>query len=177
MPLDLAELTAASFLGVYDMRPSPMIPEVLENDDRYVRDKITKIVWHRCKNRILYADTDRSQVVYHANYLRYFELGRASLMRDAAYTYKAIEDSGYIYPIIEIGINYYSPIYYDDQICIYTHPAELERVRLRFDYIITHEETNDIICKGFTRHCATNSSGTPVAVDEKTAHLWKVFPK
>jgi acyl-CoA thioester hydrolase len=53
--------------------------------------------------RTLYADTDRSQVVYHANYLRYFEFGRASLMRDAAYPYREIEESGYVYPIISTG--------------------------------------------------------------------------
>ena len=53
--------------------------------------------------RTLYADTDRSTVVYHANYLRYFEFGRASLMRDAAYPYREIEESGYVYPIIDLG--------------------------------------------------------------------------
>ncbi len=159
------------------MRPKPFIPEISSEDERYVRDKTGGLVWHRCENRTLYIDTDRSQVVYHSNYLRYFELGRASLMRDAAYTYREIEESGYVYPIIEIGVRYYTPLYYDDAMWIHTRPSDLERVRLRFDYIITHKKTNDIVCKGFTRHCAINSKGTPVAVDEKTVHLWKVFPK
>ena len=67
------------------MQPKPFKPKVLDGDPRYVRDTVGGLVWHRCKSRILYADTDRSQVVYHGNYLRYFELGRATLMRDAAY--------------------------------------------------------------------------------------------
>ncbi|MCD6296528.1 MAG: acyl-CoA thioesterase [Deltaproteobacteria bacterium] len=159
------------------MRPKPFIPEPFGNDDRYVRDKTGGLIWHRCRTRTLYADTDRSQTVYHANYLRFFEFGRASLMRDSAYPYREIEESGYIYPIIEIGLKYHRPLGYDDPIWIHTHPAKLERVRLRFDYIITHEETGEIICVGFTRHCAINLSGTPVAVDEKTCHLWKTFPK
>jgi acyl-CoA thioester hydrolase len=158
------------------MKPKPFIPQVL-SDERYVRDETEGIVWHRCAHRTLYVDTDRSQVVYHANYLRYFELGRATLMRDAAYSYREIEKSGYIYPIIEIGVNYYSPLYYDDLMWIYTRPSELERVRLRFDYVITEEKSGEIVCKGFTRHCAVNHSGIPVEVDEKTVHLWKVFPK
>ncbi len=127
--------------------------------------------------RTLYVDTDRSQVVYHANYLRYFEYGRASLMRDAAYAYREIEESGYVYPIIKIDIDYYRPLYYDDAMYIHTRPSTLERVRLQFDYIITHQESGDIVCKGFTRHCAINSSGTPVGIDKKTVRLWEIFPK
>ena len=60
---------------------------------------------------------------------------------------------------------------------IYTRPGELERVRLRFEYVIIHEETREIACKGFTRHCAVNAKGTPVEVDPKTVELWRVFPK
>jgi acyl-CoA thioester hydrolase len=116
-------------------------------------------------------------MVYHANFLRYFEFGRASLMRETAYSYKEIEESGYIYPIIQIGVNYFSPVYYDDAVCIYTRPALLERVKLRFDYVVTHEQTREIACKGFTRHCAVNAQKTPVEVDEKTACLWKIFPE
>jgi len=166
-----------SYLEGYELRPKPFSPELLDGDERYVRDRTDGKVWHRCRHRTLYVDTDRSQGVYHANYLRYFEFGRASLMRDAAYAYREIEESGYLYPIFEIGVKYYSPLYYDDLMQIHTRPAVLERVRLQFDYIITDEKGSEIICKGFTRHCAVNRSGMPVEVDEKTVHLWKIFPK
>jgi acyl-CoA thioester hydrolase len=158
------------------MKPKAFRPETYRDDGRYCCDAATGLIWHRCRNRTLYADTDRSTVVYHANYLRYFELGRASLMRDAAYPYKEIEESGYVYPIIDMGIQFYHPLYYDDPMWIYTRPAELERVRLRFDYHITHAETGVIVCRGFTRHCALNIKGIPVAIDAKTVHLWKAFP-
>jgi acyl-CoA thioester hydrolase len=109
--------------------------------------------------------------------MRYFEFGRASLMRDTAYPYREIEESGYVYPIIEVGAAYYNSLHYDDSIAIHTRPALLERVRLRFDYVILSEETHEIVCRGFTRHCAVNASGHPVQVDPKTAQLWKLFPK
>ncbi|MFO7707891.1 MAG: thioesterase family protein [Desulfobacterales bacterium] len=159
------------------MKPKPFIPEAMDAAGLYVRDKTGGLVWHCSRMRPLYADTDRSQVVYHANFLRYFEFGRASLMRDAAYSYREIEESGTIYPIIQIGVDYFSPVHYDDPMCIYTRPALLERVRLRFEYVVTHEQTRAIACTGFTRHCAVNARGTPVAIDEKTAHLWRVFPR
>jgi len=158
------------------MKPKPFKPEIFSDDERYIRDKTSGLVWHRTQHRTLYADTDRSQVVYHSNYLRYFEFGRTSLMRDAAYTYKAIEESGYVYPIIDLGINFYQSLYYDDLMYIYTRPVNLERVRLQFDYLITLAEKGHIVCIGFTKHCALNLSGKPVAVDPKTVHLWKSFP-
>ena len=159
------------------MKPKPFVPVPLDGKSPYVRDKTDSLVWHRCEQRTLYVDTDRSQVVYHANYLRYFEFGRASLMRDVGYPYREIEADGYIYPIIEIGVSYFQPLYYDDVMCIHTRPSELERVRLRFEYVITHGETGQIACKGFTRHCAVNPKGTPVEVDRQTAELWRTFPK
>jgi acyl-CoA thioester hydrolase len=159
------------------MRPKPFVPEPLNGNRPYVRDKIGGKIWHRCAMRTLYADTDRSQVVYHANYLRYFEFGRASLMRDAAYAYREIEESGFIYPIISTGLDYYRPLYYDDAMYIHTRPSQIERVKLRFDYLITHEASGEIVCIGFTRHCATNAAGRPVEVDPKTVRLWEIFPK
>lgn len=159
------------------MKPKPFQPEKKAADSPYVRDLTDNRWWHRCSHRILYADTDRSQVVYHANYLRYFEQGRATLMRDSGYPYREVEDSGFIYPIIAMGVDYFTPLYYDDPIYIYTRPAEMERVRLQFDYLITHQDTGAVVCKGFTRHCATNTAGTPVGIDAKTTHLWLTFPR
>ncbi len=44
-------------------------------------------------------------------------------MRDTGYSYKEIEDGGYIYPIIQVGVSYFSPVHYDDAMCIYTRPG------------------------------------------------------
>jgi acyl-CoA thioester hydrolase len=75
-----------------------------------------------------------------------------------------------------MGVSYYQPLYYDDVMYIHTRPVNLERVRLQFDYLITHAEKGNLICIGFTKHCALNQSGTPVAVDPKTVQVWKSFP-
>ncbi len=156
------------------MRSKPFIPEFI--DDTFVRDKNSGKIWHRCELRTLYVDTDRSQVVYHANYLRYFEFGRASLMRDASYPYKQIEDSGYLYPIIQTELNYYSPLFYDDLMYIHTRPAKLELVKIQFDYLITKADGGEVVCAGFTKHCAVNKKGIPVEIDTQTIQLWQGFP-
>ncbi|MBF0102868.1 MAG: acyl-CoA thioesterase [Desulfobacterales bacterium] len=159
------------------MRPKPFISEIFTNDERYIREKTENQIWHRCRHRVLYVDTDRSQSVYHANYLHYFEIGRTTMMRVSAYSYREIEENGYLYPIIEVGVHYYNPLFYDDTIWIHTRPSTLERVKIKFEYVITDEQSKKIICKGFTKHCAVCTSGIPVEVDPKTAHIWNAFPK
>lgn len=159
------------------MRPKPFKPEPLNDQGIFFRDATTGSVWHRCFQRTLYIDTDRSGVVYHSNYLRYFEFGRASLMRDTGYPYRLVEESGYVYPIIEVGLEYHAPLHYDDPMHIHTRPSHLERVKLRFDYAITNSDTGTLVCTGFTRHCALNEKGIPIAIDDKTVELWKNFPK
>ena len=158
------------------MKPKPFLPEVYHKDERLVRDRTTGLVWHRAQYRVLYADTDRSQGVYHSNYFRYFEFGRTSLMRDVAYPYKEIEESGYVYPIYDLGLSFYQSLFYDDVMYIHSRPVNLERVRLQFDYIITHAEKGYLVCTGFTKHSAANTAGKPVAVDPKTVQLWQTFP-
>jgi acyl-CoA thioester hydrolase len=159
------------------MRPRPFIPQPLAEEPCHVRDAGSGLLWHRCELRTLYVDTDRSQVVYHANYLKYFEYGRASLMRHFNYPYKDIEASGYTYPIIKTELNYYSPLHYDDLMYIHTRPTSLELVKLQFDYLITRAADGEICCTGFTRHCAVNGKGIPVEIDAKTVALWREFPR
>ena len=80
-------------------------------------------------------------------------------------------------PSWTLASTFTNPCYYDDLMLIYTRPAEIARVKVRFDYIITHGETGNMICAGFTRHCALNAAGSVVAVDEGTVRLWEMFPK
>jgi acyl-CoA thioester hydrolase len=159
------------------VRPDPFVPRVLDGDERFVVDETTGLAWHAVDHRTLYADTDRSGVVYHANYLRYFELGRATLMRDLGYPYRAVEEEGFVYPIVDLGMSFHHPLRYDDALRVYTRPAKLERVRIRFEYVITLEPEGRLSCKGFTLHCALNDRGRPVAVDKATVRLWQRFPE
>ena len=159
------------------MRPKPFVTEIYNGNERFVRDTVSNMIWHRISHRTLYADTDKSTWVYHANYLLYFEFGRASLMRDFNYSYNEVEQDGFVYPIIDQAITYYCPLGYDDPMWIHTRPTDLEKVRITFLYVITHQETGKIICKGHTRHCAMRATGTVTGIDSKTVKIWDAFPK
>jgi acyl-CoA thioester hydrolase len=66
---------------------------------------------------------------------------------------------------------------YDAPLFVHTRFRELAAVRVDFDYIITHAETGLVLCRGITRHCATNRQGRPVAVDPVTVGIFHNFPK
>ena len=159
------------------MQPPPFTPQDLPDHEGYVRDGTDQAVYHRCTTRVLYADTDRSGVVYHANYLRYYEQGRASLMRAVGYPYAAVEEAGFIYPIVDMRVRFFTPLHYDDPVLIYTRPAERDRVRVRFEYVLTHGDSGALVSRGYTLHCAANTRGVPVAVDPTTVAVWEDFPR
>ena len=93
------------------MRPPRFSPTPLDSNDAFVRDAVSGEVYHRVETRVLYVETDRSGVVHHANYLRYFELGRGALMRELGYPYAAVEAAGYVYPIVDLGVRYLQPLH------------------------------------------------------------------
>ncbi len=145
-------------------------------DARYVRDTVGGLVWHRVPYRVLFADTDRTGVVYHGTYFRFFELGRASLLRDAGFSLRQVEADGYAYPIFQLGLDFFRPVEHDAPVLVHTRFRALDRVRVDFDYLLTHAESGLVLCRGFTRHCATNRQGRPVAVDPITVGIYQRFP-
>jgi acyl-CoA thioester hydrolase len=109
--------------------------------------------------RVLYADTDRMGVVYHATYLRWFEAGRAAYMRRRGSSYRAVEESGVLLPVIEANAVYLKPARYDDVINVTARLGEIGRAQLKFDYEITKGGTP--LVRGFTRHAVTTAGGRP----------------
>ncbi len=118
---------------------------------------------HRTDCRVLYGDTDAAGVVYYANYLRYFEQGRTEYMRDLALTtYREIESSGLVLPVIECYSRYKAPAAYDDLLTIETSLATLKNVSCRFNYRIYRnngDESRTLLAKGYTVHAAVNRDG------------------
>lgn len=75
--------------------------------------------------RVRYAETDQMNVVYYGNYAQYFEVGRVESIRQLGYTYKDMETSGVIMPVVDLHIRYLRPATYDDLLTIKTTIREL----------------------------------------------------
>jgi acyl-CoA thioester hydrolase len=112
--------------------------------------------------RVRYAETDQMNVVYYANYLVWFEVGRVELLRTLGFSYRQLEqEHGCILPVIEATCRYRSPARYDDQILIETRPALLRGPVLKFAYRILRkaEEGADptLLAEGETVHVVCDS--------------------
>jgi acyl-CoA thioester hydrolase len=75
--------------------------------------------------RVRYAETDQMNVVYYGNYAQYFEVGRVESIRQLGFTYKDIEESGLIMPVVEFHTRYLRPATYDELLTIKTQVREL----------------------------------------------------
>ncbi|MXO78345.1 YbgC/FadM family acyl-CoA thioesterase, partial [Paenibacillus sp. OT2-17] len=83
-------------------------------------EKQTELRWYGASLRVRYQESDQMGVVYHANYLNWFEIGRTEMIRQAGFNYRSMEERGVLLPVIEINAKYASPARYDDLITIYT---------------------------------------------------------
>ncbi len=120
--------------------------------------------------RVRYAETDQMGVVYYANYLVWFELGRVEFLRGLGYDYSRLEnEDGCILPVVEARCRYRAPARYDDRIAIEAWPMALRGSVLKFGYRILREsddsstgdatllaegETVHVVCDRELKRCA-----------------------
>jgi acyl-CoA thioester hydrolase len=106
---------------------------------------------------VRYAETDQMGVVYYANYLVWFEIGRVEVLRTLGFSYRQLEaEHGCILPVAEARSRYKAPARYDDRIVIEARPALLRGSILKFAYNIYCEETEGgtraLLAEGETTH-------------------------
>lgn len=119
---------------------------------------------HRATCRVLYGDTDAAGVVYYANYLRYFEMGRTEFMRDLVLSYREIEERGLILPVIECHARYKASAAYDDLLLVESSLVELKNVSCRFNYRIFRQNqepaaAQTLLVTGYTVHALIDGKG------------------
>lgn len=84
--------------------------------------------------RVRYAETDQMGYVYYGNYAQYYEVGRVEAMRALGLSYKKLEESGVMLPVLSYNTKYIKPAVYDDLLTIKTSIMELPAVRINFEY-------------------------------------------
>ena len=90
--------------------------------------------------RVRYGETDQMGVVYHGNYANYLELGRIEWLRKFGISYKEMEATGIMLPVINININYLKPAKYDDLLTLKTTLTSLPSATISFEYELFNEQ-------------------------------------
>ncbi|HYF94726.1 MAG TPA: thioesterase family protein [Symbiobacteriaceae bacterium] len=120
--------------------------------------------------RVRYADTDAMGVVYHANYLVWFEVGRGDFMREVGIPYTEFEKRGIFVPVIEAHLHYKASGRYDEVLTVETTVAELSAAKVKFGYRIMRDA--DLLCEGYTVHGFV-AGGRPVALPKAAPDLYE----
>ena len=115
------------------------------------------------EQHVRYAETDRMQVVHHANYLLWFEIGRTALLESAGYPYHELEASGTRFPVIEYGCHLTGSADYGDRVRIDTHISKLRSRTVEFAYEVFNGEKR--IATGMTKHVAADLDQKPRRLD------------
>lgn len=121
--------------------------------------------------RVRYADTDQMGYVYYGNYARYYEIGRVEALRSLGFSYRVLEESGVLMPVIESKSRYLAPARYDDLLTIKVIIAKMPQARIIFEYEIYNQE-GMLLNKGettlvFQKKDSLKLCPTPEALREK----------
>ena len=127
---------------------------------------------HTVTARVRDGETDQMGVVYHANYLSFFEVARTELIRLRGVAYSALEEGGLRLMVTEAAMQYHSPGRYDDVLAITTRLAESGPARVRFDYEVRREGEEEVLVTGHTVLASIGEDGRPCRLP---AELREIF--
>jgi len=118
--------------------------------------KMNALITARCIKTVQFYDVDAMNVVWHGNYLRFFEEARSELLNLLGYNYQQMEASGYLWPIVDLQIKYLRPLILLQKFIVEAGLIEYEN-RLKIDYQIVHHETGEVLTKGSTIQVAVTA--------------------
>ena len=127
------------------------------------------------KIRVIYADTDAMGIVYHTNYIRWFEIGRTELFREMEILYAEMEASGFNLPLTQAYCHYLLPAYYDDIVLLETDIQYIKRASIKFTYRIWDENRCNLLAEGYTVHACTDRNGKVLRIPATTADKMNQF--
>lgn len=114
--------------------------------------------------RVRYIETDAMGIVHHSSYLAWMEMGRTEFMRHFGFTYRQLEQTGVLLPVLELRVRYHTPAYYDDELVISTWVEELSRTKLLLSYRINRPADGKLLTEGTTLHTFIGKDGRPIRI-------------
>jgi acyl-CoA thioester hydrolase len=118
--------------------------------------------------RVRYAETDQMGVVYHANHLIWFEVGRVELMRQMGFSYRDLErEEGRFIAVAEVKCRYRAPVYYDEEVVIRTQLKSVRASVVIFSYELVRADSEALLAEGETTHIVTDASMKVAALPDR----------
>src|SRR5208283_5616821 len=136
------------------------------------KDRTVRRVVGETRVRVRYAETDQMGVVYYANYLVWFEVGRSELMRQRGLDYKRMEiETGCLMAVVEATARYKAPARYDEELIVETTVTGVHGPVVRFSYRVLRAADGILLCEGETVHVVVGRDMKRRAMPKKYAAL------
>lgn len=141
---------------------------------------MTASKWYTHHLTARYAETDQMGVIYHANYLTWFEIGRTEMIREIGLPYRKIEEQGLLLPVVNLDMKFIKPARYDDQIRISTRIIDYSNIRITFEVRIERIEdrsdvSGELLVTGHTKHVWLNRDWKPARIDRAAPDLYALI--
>jgi acyl-CoA thioester hydrolase len=127
--------------------------------------------------RVRYAETDRQGVVYHGNYLAYFEVARTEMLRAWGVRYRDWEAQGIFLVVTEAACRYRARAEYDEELKVASRVTDTSPVRLVFSYRVTRAAGGAVVAEGTTTLACLDARGRPRRLPPAMADRLKVLRK
>ncbi len=158
------------------------------------KDRMDKLGrWFQTSVRVRYQESDQMGVVYHANYLNWFEIGRTEMIRELGITYRSMEEQGVLLPVTDLEMKFSQPARYDDEITIFTRMTAFSKLRIKYAYEVRRlseeersllrekeytegqEMPGELLVSGSTSHVWVNRDWQPVRLDRGAPGLYSAL--
>ncbi|MCM3783209.1 acyl-CoA thioesterase [Neobacillus mesonae] len=164
-----------------------------------VRAQEEETSWYGTSFRVRYQESDQMGVVYHANYVNWFEIGRTEMIRSLGLNYRSMEEQGVLLPVIGLDLKYKKPAKYDDYITVWTRINNFSSVRLSYEYQVRRDDAlqsdsvqslgvaspvtlaedlpGELLVSGSTQHVWVNKDIKPVRLDKSFPNLYDALKR
>jgi acyl-CoA thioester hydrolase len=123
---------------------------------------------------VRYAETDQMGVVYHANHLIWFEVGRVEFLRQLGFSYREMEEhDGCFIAVVDVRCRYKAPARYDDEVIVRTHLKNMRESLVHFGYELVRVGDDVLLAEGETTHVVTDANLKKRAIPERYARAFR----
>ncbi|MFD0588357.1 acyl-CoA thioesterase [Paenibacillus sp. GCM10027627] len=147
-------------------------------------------VWRLHPIRVRYQETDQMGVVFHGNYVTWFEIGRTEWIRAAGYDYKSIEEKGMLLPVVDLQCRFVAPAKYDDLVLVCTRISDSSPLRVSFQSQVRKVNEaefagaeiaygellpGELLVEGGTSHVWVNQDWQPARLSKSMPDLYSII--
>jgi len=131
------------------------------------------VLSERTKVSVRFSEVDALRIVWHGNYVKYFEDGREAFGTKYGISYLDVMDSGYVTPVVKMSLEFKKPLEYGDTAIVETRFVNTEAAKIILEYTIYRESNNEIIATGNSVQVFLDKNGNLVLTNPDFFLAWK----